>query len=123
MSYARLLLIIKLIFIGSEFEFPEEVSCSYDGSTNLQERQDLVNTFQNESKTKHLIHPKIIVKTIRLIGTGINLTWAWQINIVDLEYRLYVEEQAERKITRIRQINYITIDFLVYYDVKIKRSI
>lgn len=34
-SYVRLLLIIKLIFIGIEFEVPRETNCIYDSSTKL----------------------------------------------------------------------------------------
>ncbi len=44
---------------------------------NLEERQDLVSVFQNNLKNRRLIRPKIIVRTMRLIGTGINLTQAW----------------------------------------------
>lgn len=36
---------------------------------NLEERQDLINKFQDKPKTKHLIGLKIIVGTMRLIGT------------------------------------------------------
>ncbi len=32
-SYARPLLITKLMFIGIEFEVPREASCTYDGPT------------------------------------------------------------------------------------------
>ncbi len=59
---------------------------------NLEERQDLVNAFQDDPKTKRPIRPKIIVGTMRLMGTKINLTRARQIIIVDLEYTLYAEE-------------------------------
>lgn len=57
------------------------------------------------------------------MGTGINLIQAWQIIIVDFEYTLYAKEQVEKSITRIRQINYITVYFLVCYDVEIKKRI
>lgn len=35
-SYARLLLIIKLIFINIEFEVSEEISCTYNSSIKFQ---------------------------------------------------------------------------------------
>lgn len=35
-SYARPLLITKLIFMGLEFEVPEEASCTYDGPVKLE---------------------------------------------------------------------------------------
>ncbi len=59
---------------------------------NLEERQDLVNAFQDDSKTKYPICPEIIVGMMRLMRIGINLTWAWQIIIVDLKYTSYIEE-------------------------------
>ncbi len=57
------------------------------------------------------------------MDTGINLTQAQQIIIVDLKYILYIKEQAKRRITRIGDINYTTIHFLVCYDIKIERKI
>ncbi len=66
---------------------------------------------------------KIIVGTMRLMGTEINLTRARQIIIVDPEYTSYAEEQAEGRITRIGQINYTTAYFLVCYDIEIERRI
>lgn len=58
---------------------------------SLKERQDLVNTFQENSKTKHLIRAKISGGMMRLISTGINLIRVRQIIIVDLEYISYIE--------------------------------
>lgn len=68
---------------------------------NLEDRQDLVNIFSEKPKTKHLIRSRIIIKTMRLMGTGINLTWALQIIIIYLKYTSYIEEQVERRITKI----------------------
>ncbi len=90
---------------------------------SLKERRDLVNVFQNDPKTKRSIRPKIIIGTMKLMGNRINLTWAWQIIIVDPKYISYVEEQTEGRITRIGQTNCITAHFLVCYDVEIKRKI
>lgn len=59
---------------------------------SLDKKQDLVNVFQDALTSKYLIRLKIIVGMIRLKETGINLTWAWQIIIVDPEYTSYIEE-------------------------------
>lgn len=68
---------------------------------SLKEEQNLVNAFQNNSTSKRSIHLKIILNIIKLIDTGINLTQAQQIIIVDLKNILYRKEQVEEKITRI----------------------
>ncbi len=60
---------------------------------------------------------------MRLMSIGLKLTQVWQIIIIDLEYTLYIEEQAEREITRIGQINYIIAHFLVCYNIEIERRI
>lgn len=57
------------------------------------------------------------------MGTGINLTRAKQIIIVDPEYTSYAEEQAEGRITRIGQLNNTIAHVLVCYDVEIERRI
>ena len=75
----------------------------------------------HSKKTKHPIHPRIIVGTMRLMGTGINLTRARQ--IIDPEYTSYAEQQAEGRITRIGQINHTTAYILVCYGVEIERRI
>lgn len=90
---------------------------------SLEDRQDLVNAFQDDPKTKRLIRPRIIVGTMKLMGTGINLTRVRQIIIVDPEYTSYAEQQAEGRITRIGQINHTTAHILICYDVKIERRI
>ncbi len=103
--------------------FLEKQAAFITAQQTLEERQDVVKIFQDNPKTKHPIRPKIIVGIIRLMGTGINLTWARQIIIVDPKYNSNAEEQAKGKITRIGQINYIITPFLVCYDVKIERRI
>lgn len=47
------------------------------------------------------MYPKIIIEIIRLMGTGLNLTQAWQIIIIDFEYTLYAIEQNKGRITKI----------------------
>lgn len=44
---------------------------------NLEERQDLVNAFPDDVKTKRLIYPEIIIGIMRLMGTRINIIRAW----------------------------------------------
>ncbi len=90
---------------------------------NLEERQDLVNAFQDNLKTKRPIRLKIIVEIMRLMSTEINSTRARQIIIVDFEYTSYAKEQAERRITRIGQINCTMAHFLVCYVIVIERRI
>lgn len=50
-----------------------------------------MNMFQDDLKTKRLIRPKIIVGTMRLMETSINLTQARQIIIVNPEYSSYAK--------------------------------
>lgn len=90
---------------------------------SLEDRQDLVNTFQDDPKTKRPIRPRIIVGTMKLMETGINLTRVRQIIIVDPEYTSYDEQQAEGRITRIGQKNHTTAHILICYDVEIERRI
>ena len=90
---------------------------------SLKDRQDLVNAFQDKPKTKRPIRPRIIVGIMKLMGTSINLTRAWQIIIVDPEYTLYTEQQVEGRIMRIGQINHTTAYILICYDVEIERRI
>ena len=80
---------------------------------NLKERQDLVNAFQDDPKTKLALRPKSIVGTMRLMDTEINLTRAEQIIVVEPEYISYAEEQAEERITRISQLNHTSALILV----------
>lgn len=87
---------------------------------SLKKRQNLVNAFQDDPKIKHLIRLKIIVGTMRLIGTGINLI---PNIIVNPKYTLYAKEQAEGRITRIAQIDSTMAHILVCYDVEIERRI
>lgn len=65
---------------------------------------------------------KIIVKTIKIIETDINLIWTWQIIIVDSKYTLHTKQQAKGRITKIGQINHTTTDILIFYNVKIKKK-
>lgn len=47
-SYTRLLLIIKLIFIGIVLKVFKKASSTYDGLANLEKRQDLVNVLETK---------------------------------------------------------------------------
>lgn len=57
------------------------------------------------------------------MGTGINLTRARKIIIVDLEYTSYAKQKAKERITRIGQINHTIAHILVCYDIEIERRI
>lgn len=89
----------------------------------LEKRQDLVQAFQNISKTSCPICSKIILKIMRLIETEINLTQASQIIIIDSKYILYIKKQAERMITRIGQINYTTTYVFVWFNNEVQKRI
>lgn len=75
--------------------------------SSLKDRQNHVNIFYNNAKTKCLIYSKIIIEMIKFINTAIYLIWAQKIYIVDPKCILYTKEQVEGKVTKIRQINCI----------------
>lgn len=87
---------------------------------SIEEKQNLINAFPDDPKTKYSIRLKIIIRTMSLMGTGINLIRAWQIIIIDSVYTSYAEEKDKGRITRIGQINCITIHFLVCYNVGVE---
>lgn len=57
---------------------------------------------------------------IHFIETGIILTRAQQIVIVDLNYNASSSNQAEKKISQIGQTNKLIAYILIYIDVKIE---
>ncbi len=61
--------------------------------------------------------------TMHLLGTGITLTRARQIVIIDLDYNTYLSDQAEKRISRIGQSNESTAHILICTDVTIEQHI
>ena len=84
---------------------------------NFVAREEIYRQFQ-ENDT-----PDVLLRTLRLLGTGITLTHARQIVIVDLDYNASSSDQAEKRISRIGQTNESIAHILVCTDVKIEQEI
>lgn len=56
-----------------------------------------MSVFQEKQKTKYLLCQKIIVKTIKLKRTDINLMQSKQIIIVDLKYTSNTKQIVEKR--------------------------
>ncbi len=59
--------------------------------------------------------------TMHLLGTGITLTQARQIIIINLDYNACLSDQAEKRISQIGQSNKSTAHILVCIDVTIEQ--
>lgn len=64
-------------------KFPEKQTLPMIVKQSLEDRQDLVNAFYDDPKTKRFICARIIVRIMKLMRTGINLTQTRQIIIVN----------------------------------------
>ncbi len=84
---------------------------------NFATRENIYKRFQEEDK------PDILMGTMRLLGTGITLTRARQIVIIDLNYNACSSNQAEKRISRIGQSNEFTAHILVCTDIMIEQQI
>ncbi len=61
--------------------------------------------------------------TMHLLGTGITLTRAREIVLIDLDYNACSNDQAENRISQIEQSNKSTAHILVCTDVTIEQQI
>ncbi len=84
---------------------------------NFVTRENIYKRFQEEDK------PDILMGMIRLLGTGITLTQARQIVIIDLDYNPCLSNQVEKRISQIGQSNESIGHILVYTDVTIEEQI
>lgn len=64
-------------------KFPEKQTLLMIVKQSLEDKQDMVNAFYDAPKFKHFIRPRIIVRIMKLMRTGINLTQIQQIIIVN----------------------------------------
>ena len=80
-------------------------------------REEIYRKFQEDDT------PDVLLGTMRLLGTGITLTRARQIVIVDLDYNASSGDQAEKRISRIGQTNESIAHILLCTDVKIEQEI
>lgn len=65
----------------------------------------------------------ILLRMMRLLEIEITPTCVWQIIIVDLKYNAFSSDQAEKRISWIRQTNKSIAHIFVYTDIKIKQKI
>ncbi len=63
------------------------------------------------------------MKMICLLKTGITLTWAKQIVLIDLNSNTYSRDQVEKRISLIGQSYEYTAHILVYTNVTIEQKI
>ena len=81
-----------------------------DGSTNVLERQDLVdkfNTFKNI---------KVFLLSTRACGLGLNLTSANVVIMHDIDFNPHNDVQAEDRVHRVGQLREITVYKLIVKD-------
>ncbi len=84
---------------------------------NFATRENIYKQFQEENK------PDIFMETMRLLGTGITLTQARQMVIIDLNYNACLSNQVEKRISQIGQSNEAITYILVYTDDIIEQQI
>ncbi len=84
---------------------------------NFATRENIYKRFQEEDK------PDILMGTMRLLGTGIILTQARQIVIIDLDYNACSNNQAEKRISQIGQSNESIAHILVCTNITIEQQI
>ena len=88
----------------------KEISVMVDGSVELQQRQRSIEDFYNDKKKR------IFIGNMIAAGTGINLTCASKMIFVELDWVPSNHLQAEDRIYRIGQNNFVNIYYFIAKD-------
>jgi SNF2 family DNA or RNA helicase len=92
------------------------------GAMSLGQRQDIVDAFQQREGSKADLECDIIIGPVSLLGTGVNLTRARKIIILDIEWLATATQQAGFRIHRLGQLNETYIWILRCSKVEIDRK-
>ncbi len=88
----------------------KDISVMVDGSVNLEHRQKNIEDFYNDN------NKRIFIGNIIAAGTGINLTCASKMIFVELDWVPSNHLQAEDRIYRIGQKNFVNIFYFIAKD-------
>jgi len=82
-----------------------------DGSSRIEDRQSIVDQFQDESSSL-----QIILVSLKAGGTGLNLTAADKVVLMDLSFNPQDNRQAEDRAHRLGQTRPVSVHYMVTSD-------
>eukprot|EP00923_Selenidium_pygospionis_P037535 GHVN01065804.1.p1 GENE.GHVN01065804.1~~GHVN01065804.1.p1 ORF type:complete len:1176 (-),score=277.64 GHVN01065804.1:6170-9697(-) len=85
------------------FALPSVGCCRLDGDTPINERQDMVHRFQTDESVK------VFLLSTRAGGTGLNLTAAKAVILMDQDWNPHNDRQAEDRVHRLGQTHEVTV--------------
>lgn len=93
--------------VNGLYEAFKDIAVKLDGSTNMEDRQQAVDKFQSDPKTK------LFIGSILASGTGITLTASDHCIFVEMDWTPSNMSQAEDRLHRIGQHNNVTVQYIV----------
>lgn len=86
--------------------------CRLDGTVSLQDRSELVSTFQDTTGNS----PATFLISLKAGGVGLNLTSASCVVMLDLDFNPQNTRQAEDRVHRLGQTKEVSVHYLVCRD-------